>query len=305
VLGLLMGVRMRDLLRALMLPPELREQIARDAGYETAPDDDADEDAELEELDPLPFGVIRGRVALSKDGRPMDLYALAEGVTGELSWVAEHFQVVERTGQLLPRYSGPSGWGGHIDKAETLHPDVTSANKLRAAWSRLLQLPPLGLTPEQIRAFAFTGHAIHGTLADLARFIGNQPHPRVPGLLGFGYDDTRELGHWQRDQNEPVNAADAARAAAAEGRDAPPPGATTMRGAQPLRYSSGANRKGERARQIEVRARAINWMRAALRSVHGGWRSLIGVVRETGSDWEVLFPERAMLAAMPRMVPAP
>ena len=145
---------------------------------------------------------------------------------------------------------------------------------------------------------------MHGTLADLARFIGPAPS-RTFGLAGFVYDDIRELGHWQRDPNEPVDAAEAARAAAAAGRNAPPPGAPALAGAQPLRYSAGHGRKGERTRQIEVRAKMVNWMRAALSGVRGGWRSLIPHVRFTGSDWDVLFPERSVLAAMPAMVPPP
>ena len=181
--------------------------------------------------------------------------------------------------------------------------EAGSAGKLRDAWGRILTLEPLALTPTQVREFAFRGHSMHGTLADLARFIGPANGPE--GLRGFGYDDIRELGHWQRDANEPTDAAEAARRATAAGLQAPAPGAAALRGAMPVRYSSGAGRRGERTRQVEVRALMINWMRVALARVRGGWRALLPHVRQTGSDWDVLFPERAGGPTGFRMVPAP
>ena len=234
----------------------------------------------------------------------MELYALAEGVLGPLTWVQEHWAAVSEIGQLLPGFTGPRGYGGDLNKASTLLPEVVSANKLRSAWSSLLAAEPLALSPAQIKEHAFRGHSMHGTLADLARFIGPKPHPTV-GLDGFGYEDTRELGHWQRDKNEPIDADAAARAADSRGDDPPPTGAPTLQGAQALRYSSGAGRMGERSRQITVRGRIVNWMRLVLMGVPGGWKSLIPHVRAAGSDWEVLFPERVSLAALPRMLPPP
>jgi hypothetical protein len=307
LLGLLMGVRLRDLLRSSVLPPELRQAVAADAGTSADESGDADEADEPEE-EAVPLGVIRGRVSLSKDGRPMDLYALAEGVTGPLTWVAEHFEDVSRQGQFLPGFSGPSGYGGHIDNATGLGSDVISSGKLRDAWSRMLTLPPLSLSPATLKAFAIRGHSIHGSLADLARYIGEAPHPSLGlALPGFTYNDIRELGHWQRDPNEPVDAAEAARAAAAAGRAAPAPGAPTLAGSQPLRYSSGEGRQGERSRQILVRQKAVNWMRTALTryQLHGGWQALLPHVRQHGTDWDLLFPERHSLVAMPPMQPPP
>ena len=98
-----------------------------------------------------------------------------------------------------------------------------------------------------------------------------------------------------------------AQAAAAAGRAPPPPGAATLAGSQPLRYSSGEGRQGERTRQITVRAKAVNWMRMALTryQLHGGWQSLLPHVREHGTDWDLLFPERYSIVAMPPMHPPP
>lgn len=299
MLGLTMGIRVRDLLRSELLPPELRAACAREAGEDAGGDDPPEAPPEGSYS---PLAVIRGRVALSKDGRPMDLFALAEGVLGPLRWVEEHFRDVAHYGQLLPRYECSKGSGGHIDAAHTMHPEVVSVGKLRDAWTRMLQLPPLALSAEQVREFGFRGHSIHGTLADLARFLGPQPGLGMPG---FAYDDIRELGHWLRDANERVDAAVAARQATIDGRDAPAPGAPALQGAMPLRYSSGAGRHGECSRQIEVRARLVNRIRAALSRLPRGWTSLLAHVREVGSDWEILFPESVSLHALPRMLAAP
>ena len=56
-----------------------------------------------------PRRVIRGRVSLTKDGAPMNVYAPAMGFTSDLTWLSEHLQEMRQCGggHAFPDCSGP------------------------------------------------------------------------------------------------------------------------------------------------------------------------------------------------------
>jgi hypothetical protein len=59
-----------------------------------------------------------------------------------------------------------------------------------------MQMAPLRMAQAEWRALGLKGHSIHGTGADLVRFLGAE--------LGFQEGDARAVGHGLRDRNAPA-----------------------------------------------------------------------------------------------------
>ena len=244
-----------------------------------------------------PTTVMRGRAWMGKDGSPVDIYAPAEGILGQYKWYPAHLRACVESEQIFPKWIKPPKSGGDIAKATDLGPHAASKTDLRAAFKRLLQLPPLSLTGDEIKAMNIQGHSGHATFPDWARAIGQDVSVR--GLddllkLGFSPDDVDALGHWLRDAGAKAEstAAEAARAAQpANARRAAAvaslPGKGASAGAMRNYYgASGSNaaRVSERAIQLRVRQRLLRIVRAAIAA--------------TGLDWTALPRGQADLAIL-------
>lgn len=125
------------------------------------------------------------------------------------------------------------------------------------------------------KALRITGHSIHGTGADMARFLGEAG--------GFAEGDARALGHWLRDRNAPTEAP------AARGGGARPAGGANAREHMERRYTQGVGRRREEAEQLRVRCRLVHAVRAGLERFGRPWWGLPRGL----SSWDVLVPGAA------------
>jgi len=234
-----------------------------------------------------PTTVMRGRASLGKDGAPVDIYAPAEGILGQYKWYPAHLRACVESGQIFPAWEKPRRSRGDIAKATDLCPNAASKPDVRAAFKRLLQLPPLSLTGDEISGLNIQGHSGHATFPDWARAIGQDVI--IPGLddslkCGFGPNDIDALGHWLRDAGAKAEstAAEAARAAQpADARRAAAVASLPGKGAsagQMRNYygASGSNtaRISERAIQLRVRQRLLRIVRAAVAATGLDWTAL-------------------------------
>ena len=168
---------------------------------------------------------------------------------------------------------------------EYITPFVQSTKKeIRVALVDILSLPPLSMSEAEITSLLIKGHSCHGTPSDWGRVIGPYPTPYFPTVNGevfhgFGEPEARALGHWLRDANSPDAQAQqearpqrVTRARGASSRDAArpatdpslAPGAPAANGEMVFRYTQGLSREGERASQLRLRRRLMDWACRAL-----------------------------------------
>ena len=127
----------------------------------------------------------------SKDGLPLELHAPAEGYLGRWEWWPLHVAALAGRRHVLPNFNAsvPA-------KASELLAGVMPQGKALPALQDLMQMAPLRMGQVEWRALGLKGHSIHGTGADLVRFLGAE--------LGFRDGDARAVGHWLRDRNAPA-----------------------------------------------------------------------------------------------------
>ena len=233
-----------------------------------------------------PHTVMHGSTSVSKDGNPLLLYAPASGILGPYTWYSNHLAEVNTMGRTFPAWAKWWGSGGNVSKCtEYTTPHVQSTKmEIRQALKDILSLPPLSLTGAEIASLSIQGHSCHGTPSDWSRVIGPNPTPYFPTMpgeifAGFGEPEANALGHWLRDANSPEAQAqqaarpkpgrkargDAGRTAARLPSDPTlAPGAPALNGEMVLRYTQGESREGERAVQLRLRRRLIEWASRAL-----------------------------------------
>ena len=234
-----------------------------------------------------PTTVMRGHAYMGKDGAPIDIYAPAEGILGQYKWYPAHLRACTESGQVFPAWKKKKGSNGDIAQAIDLTANVASKPDLRKAFKRLLQLPPLLLTDEELKEINVQGHSGHATPPDWGRAIGEQPN--IPNLapslkVGFSDRDIDALGHWMRDANAKSEAtaseaasnarpAGARRAAAI----ASLPGKGASAGAMRNYYGAAgasSSRVSERVTQLRVRQRLTHIVKAALAAKGLPWTEL-------------------------------
>jgi hypothetical protein len=212
-----------------------------------------------------PRGVIRARVAETKQGLPLELYAPASGFLGPYMWVLEHVaEVLEMGEQVFPEYTGAWGCYSKISLAVSLVPEVAPIPHVSRALFSLWTLPPLSLTNEQVKDLGVRGHSLHGTVTDWLIFIGQ--FPVAPFALpedlkrGFNREEAKAAGQWTRDIQTP-------QPEGGGGGGGPP------RQEMPNRYSGGEGRRGLRAEQLSLRRRLATYGKLAVQHA-GGWLNL-------------------------------
>ena len=216
--------------------------------------------------------VIRGITTVrSKDGLPLYLYAPAEGYLGPWRWWQQHATDMAPRGHALPDFDASSAAGPFA--ASSLLPGVMPPAKALPALRQLCAAAPLRMTAKEFGDLGITGHSIHGTGADMARFIGSE--------LGFDDADARMLGHWRRDKEAQQPAA-----AARGGQRGRPAGAPNARGDMERRYTQGAGRRGEEAEQLRVRARLVQAVRDGLSRFGSDW----WLLPRDLTSWDSLLP---------------
>ena len=235
-----------------------------------------------------PYFVMRGHAHLGKDGRPIDIYAPAEGLLGEYLWYPEHLAQVLRLGQVFPGWERPRGAGKSILRATALKKTLAEADDhVRGVLKELLQLPPFAASAEQVAAWNIQGHTLHATPPEWARQIGRRPRWAGTPLRetlqdGFDAPDEDALGHWLRDAGAKRDAEASAAAMAARGETAREAAACALRGGSRNQRGrmgvyygaagAGNNRFSEREVQLAVRQRLIHTLRARLEG--RDWASL-------------------------------
>ena len=220
------------------------------------------------ESDPM---VVRGITTVrSKDGLPLYLYAPAEGYLGPYGWWPEHDRLMRDRGHALPDFHAGAAAGPFA--VTGLLPGVMPAGKALPALRRICAEPPLRMSASEFDALGIKGHSIHGTGADMARFLGEAG--------GFADADSRRLGHWRRDKN-------AAHELPGPGARTAPPGAPNARATMEHRYTQGVGRRGEEAEQLRVRSRLVQAVRDGLARWGKPWH--ITLPRDL-SSWVALLP---------------
>ena len=216
--------------------------------------------------------VIRGRTAVrSKDGLPLDLFAPAEGYLGPWEWWPAHAREFAARPHALPDFDASAEKGPA--QATRLLPGVMPPSKAVPALRCLCAMAPLRMSRGEFVGLGITGHSIHGTGADMARFLGEQ--------AGFVEGDARELGHWLRDKNAPQQRAPVH--GAGHGR---PAGARNGRDNMERRYTQGAGRRGEEAAQLRVRCKLVQAVRDGMARFGRPWTEL----PRSLESWDVLVP---------------
>ena len=219
--------------------------------------------------------VIRGRTTVrSKDGLPLELFAPAEGYLGRFQWWPMHAAALAGRRHVIPNFdtSAPSS-------ASKIQRGVLPQGKAITTLQDLMAMPPLRMPFSEWRHLGLTGHSIHGSGADLIRFLGAD--------FGFQEGDARAVGHWLRDKNAPApGGRERPNAPRGHGR---PAGVANEREHMERRYSQGAGRRGEEAEQLRVRCRLVQVVREGLARFGRHWvylpRSL--------ESWDVLLPGAA------------
>ena len=218
--------------------------------------------------------VIRGRTTVrSKDGLPLNLFAPAEGYLGAWAWWPAHARDMADRPHAMPDFDATAASGPLA--ARRLLEGVMPPAKALPALRAICAMEPLRMSAAEFKALGLTGHSIHGTGADMARFLGD--------ACGFAEGDARALGHWLRDRNAP------AEAPAARGGGARPVGGANAREDMERRYTQGAGRRGEEAEQLRVRCRLVQAVRAGLARFGRPWWEL---PRDL-SSWDALVPGAA------------
>ena len=218
--------------------------------------------------------VIRGRTTVrSKDGLPLNLFAPAEGYLGAWAWWPAHARDMADRPHAMPDFDATAASGPLA--AHRLLEGVMPPAKALPALRAICAMEPLRMSAAEFKALGLTGHSIHGTGADMARFLGE--------ACGFAEGDARALGHWLRDRNAP------AEAPAARGGGARPVGGANAREDMERRYTQGAGRRGEEAEQLRVRCRLVQAVRAGLTRFGRPWWEL---PRDL-SSWDALVPGAA------------
>ena len=219
--------------------------------------------------------VIRGRTTVrSKDGLPLELHAPAEGYLGRWEWWPLHVAALAGRKHVLPNFNAsvPA-------KASELLAGVMPQGKALPALQDLMQMAPLRMGQVEWRALGLKGHSIHGTGADLVRFLGAE--------LGFRDGDARAVGHWLRDRNAPApEGRQPPHAARGQGR---PAGVRNQRDEMERRYSQGVGRRGEEAEQLRVRCRLVQVVREGLERFGRPWTEL----PRSLASWDALIPGAA------------
>lgn len=219
-----------------------------------------------------PTGVVRGTAVLKgKKPKPVALYAPARGWLGPFEWLSEHLAEMAGRSHAIPEFEG-----GQVATSSALRRGVIAPTKARKVLGQLMHMQPLCMEPAEYAALGVTTHSPHGSGADLIRFMGACGLP-------FTETDARAMGHWLRDRNAPQHVKSQGDRAGAP-KQATAAGAPAARGAMTMLYSSGSNRRGEREEQLELRARVIDTVRAALEQFGRPWTDLPA---GTG-DWDVL-----------------
>ena len=137
--------------------------------------------------------VIYGRTTVrSKDGLPLELHAPADGYLGRWEWWPAHVAALSGRLHVLPNFdaSVPS-------KASRVLAGVMPQGKAIPALQDLMGMAPLRMSRAEWSSLGLKGHSMHGSGADLVRFLGAQVW--VPGQ-----GDARAAGHWLRDRNAPA-----------------------------------------------------------------------------------------------------
>ena len=176
----------------------------------------------------------------SKDGLPLELFAPAEGYLGRFQLWPMHAAALAGRRHVIPNFdaSAPSS-------ASKILGGVLPQGKAITALQDLMAMAPLRMPFSEWRRLGLTGHSIHGSGADLIRFLGAD--------CGFQEGDARAVGHWLRDKNAPApGGRERPHAARGHGR---PAGVANEREHMDRRYSQGAGRRGEEAEQLSVRCR--------------------------------------------------
>ena len=255
------------------------------------------------ELDHEHPHVITGTAYLTKDGAPLQFFAPAEGLLGEYTWYAEHYENVIRTGIPFPAWRSEWGAAGSILKAKEMRLAVGDSSALRRADREILTLPPLAMSSETLEELNPNGHSDHVTYSDWSRTIGQRPWFGTPlpdgledGFTDCDGGDSEALGNWMRSDATKASAVAQlairdARAAAGTGADARVAAARATAAAQKgarrkMRVYYGqsgalANRTGERAKQLDVRQRLIRTVREVLQMNCPDWRLLPSGLADT------------------------
>jgi hypothetical protein len=216
--------------------------------------------------------VIRGRTTVrSKDGLPLELFAPAEGYLGRFQWWPAHAAALAGRRHVIPNFdaSAPSA-------ASKILSGVLPQGKAITALQDLMAMAPLRMPFSEWRHLGLKGHSIHGSGADLIRFLGAD--------CGFREGDARAVGHWLRDRNAPApGGRERPNAARGHGR---PAGVANEREHMERRYSQGAGRRGEEAEQLRIRCRLVQVVREGLARFGRHWVQL----PRSLESWDVLLP---------------
>ena len=216
--------------------------------------------------------VIKGRTTVrSKDGLPLDLFAPAEGYLGRWDWWPRHAAALADRSHVLPNFDASSP-----STASRILTGVLPQGKAIIALQDLMAMAPLHMPFSQWRHLGLKGHSIHGSGADLIRFLGAE--------FGFHEGDARAVGHWLRDKNAPApGGRQRPNAPRGHGR---PAGIGNEREHMERRYSQGAGRRGEEAEQLRVRCRLVQVVREGLERFGRHWTHL----PRSLDSWDVLLP---------------
>ena len=116
------------------------------------------------------------RVAyMGKDGAPVEICSVAEGLLGVYEWWPQHLKDVLELGQLFPEWVRPHGSKGVITAAGGLTEFIAQKQHARGAIPALLGLPPLSYSKEELAAMGLRGHSIHVTPPEWGGTIGKYP----------------------------------------------------------------------------------------------------------------------------------
>ena len=152
----------------------------------------------------VPDDVIAGKTVYKQDakkGVELAFYAPAIGVLGPLWWYPEyrdelaamHSRSVKPVASIFPEWLGPTNKSRVIALANRWTESSPTVEVARNGFYDVLELA--GITAADRRRFDIRGHILHGSSADVLRYLGDCT-PVVE--KGFTKDDMDEIGHWRR-----------------------------------------------------------------------------------------------------------
>ena len=213
-----------------------------------------------------PSAVMTGTTSLAKDGAPLTVFCPAIDVLGPIPWwdsfLAE-WETLGMKGAAFPGFECPWGHAGDLHYASGLTGCIASDETSRGFFAQAV-----GATPSEQKAEGVSWHSLHGSMADDGSVLSTVP---VRGMV-ITHDGLRCLGWWGRDARQKVDATAAMAAeagvVAARSRDfSLAVGLPATHTEMLVRYSSGPNRSGVRARAIAIRVAVIGSLAAGVAAV--------------------------------------